>query len=162
MATTQTRDDDSARAEEAMIDETLAESFPASDPPSWTLGREPQTPLKPPTMLDSVLALDAIVREMRTIDAYRRDGHTARTIVREPDLRVVLVAMKADSKILEHRADETACIHTLVGHVRLRLSDEVIELPTGQLLGIGRGIRHDVTAAVDSAFLLTLGWPARR
>ena len=26
---------------EADIDETLAASFPASDPPSWTLGREP-------------------------------------------------------------------------------------------------------------------------
>jgi hypothetical protein len=25
---------------ESMIDQTLADSFPASDPPSWTLGRE--------------------------------------------------------------------------------------------------------------------------
>jgi hypothetical protein len=25
---------------EEMIDATLADSFPASDPPSWTLGRE--------------------------------------------------------------------------------------------------------------------------
>jgi hypothetical protein len=31
--------DDKGLSEE-MIDETLAESFPASDPPSWTLGRE--------------------------------------------------------------------------------------------------------------------------
>ena len=31
---------------ESMIDETLAESFPASDPPSWTLGRSKGLPSK--------------------------------------------------------------------------------------------------------------------
>jgi hypothetical protein len=32
-----------AALSEAMIDDILADSFPASDPPSWTLGREPQS-----------------------------------------------------------------------------------------------------------------------
>jgi hypothetical protein len=37
MARTSVRDEPLS---EEMIDATLADSFPASDPPSWTLGRE--------------------------------------------------------------------------------------------------------------------------
>jgi hypothetical protein len=32
-----------AALSEAMIDDILADSFPASDPPPWTLGRDPQS-----------------------------------------------------------------------------------------------------------------------
>lgn len=103
----------------------------------------------------------AISREMRGEDGYKREGHAARTLVREADLRIVLMVMRAGSVIKEHRTNETASIHALAGHVRLRLSDRLLELEGGRLLVLERGVRHDVEAVDDSTILLTLGWPER-
>lgn len=99
---------------------------------------------------------------MRQEDAYGRDGHTARTLVRESDMRIVLIVMKAGARLAEHEASDTASIHALTGHLRLRLPDALTELQSGRLLVLERGLRHDVEAVVDSAFLLTLGWRARQ
>jgi quercetin dioxygenase-like cupin family protein len=105
-----------------------------------------------------VFDLGAIDREMRQDEAYEREGHTARTLVHALDLRVLLVIMRAGSRIAEHRANETATIHTVSGHVCLRLPDRTVELSAGQLLALGPGLKHDVEATVDSTFVLTLGW----
>jgi quercetin dioxygenase-like cupin family protein len=105
--------------------------------------------------------LTAIDAEMRGEDAYRRDGHTARTLVREDDLRIVLIVMRAGARMAEHQANETASIHALSGRVRLRLLDHDTDLPAGRLLVLERGLRHDVEALAESALLLTLGWQAK-
>jgi quercetin dioxygenase-like cupin family protein len=114
-----------------------------------------------PTHQGAVFDLAAIDAEMRREDAYQRDGHTARTLVREEDMRVVLVVMRAGARITEHRANDTASIHALAGHVRLRLPDNATDLPAGRLLVLERGLRHDVEAVAESAFLLTLGRQAK-
>jgi quercetin dioxygenase-like cupin family protein len=106
----------------------------------------------------TIFDLAAVDSELRREDAYQRDGHTARTLVRKPDLRIVLVVMKAGARIAEHRADETAAVHALSGHVRLRLPDSTADLAAGRMLVLERGLKHDVEAVADSAFLLTLGW----
>jgi len=106
----------------------------------------------------AVFDIAEVDAEMRRSDAYGREGHTARTLAREADLRIVLVVMKAGARIAEHSAKDTASVHALRGHVRLRLPDRVADLPAGRLLVLERSVPHDVEAVEESAFLLTLGW----
>ena len=102
-----------------------------------------------------------LARELRGEAAYEREGHTARTLVREADLRIVLMVMKAGAIIKEHRANETASVYTLSGHVRLRMGDRVVDLPSGRLLVLERELPHNVEAVDESSVLLTLGGPER-
>lgn len=113
---------------------------------------------QPTKSVGPLFDLAAVDAELRQDASYAREGHTARTLVRETELRVVLVVMRAGARIAEHRAKDTASVQTLAGHVRLRLPDEIADLPVGRLLVLERGIAHDVEAVADSAFLLTLGW----
>ena len=106
----------------------------------------------------TVFDLATAERELRAENAYAHSGHAARTLIIEQDLRIVLVVLRGGSRIREHRADETASIYGLSGHLRLNVNDKVLELRGGQLLVLQGGLRHDVEAEVDSAFLLTLGW----
>ena len=108
-----------------------------------------------------VFDLAAVERELRQEDAYGRADHAARTLVHEPDLRIVLVVMKAGGRMAEHRAKETVSIHVLGGHVRFRLPDRVVDLATGRLLVLEPGLQHDVEGVAESAFLLTLAWKDR-
>ena len=112
---------------------------------------------KPSSITDgAVLDIAAADRELRSEDAYKLDGHTARTFVREPAMRVVLIAMRAGAKIAEHHAQETASIHALTGHIRLRLPQRTVDLPAGHVLVLPPQLPHDVEAVDDATFLITL------
>jgi quercetin dioxygenase-like cupin family protein len=109
----------------------------------------------------AVFDLAAIDRQLRSEDACWRDGHTARTLVREPALRIVLVVMKAGARIAEHRAQEITSIQAVTGLVRVALIDRSLELAAGSMLVIAPDVRHHVEAVADSGLLLTLAWYER-
>jgi hypothetical protein len=85
-----------------------------------------------------LLALGA---ELRLDEQYARGGHMARTLVRAPDQRIVLMAMKAGARI-----------------VSLGLPTGSFEMKSGELLVLAGGLRHHVDAREESTLLLTLGW----
>ena len=86
-------------------------------------------------------------------------GRSAKTLVKYPDLRIVLIAMKANTRMHEHTAAGRISVHTLNGHIRLHQPEQVVDLPAGNLLALDQCVSHDVEASEDCAFLLTLSWP---
>jgi len=106
--------------------------------------------------------LELIAKQLRAEDSYVSEGQAARTLIRSSDLRLVVVALKAEKTISEHHANVTASVQTLSGQIRLQLPDRTVGVAAGQLLGLGAGLAHDVHAELDSTFLLTLGWPANQ
>jgi len=116
------------------------------------------------TLSRSVLPFDLVSE----LDQLRRDeswqnptGRSSKTLVKYADLRIVLIAMKANTRMHEHSAAGRISVHSLNGHIRLHLPDQVVDLPAGHLLALDECVPHDVEATEDSAFLLTLSWPQK-
>ncbi len=102
--------------------------------------------------------------EMRNLwqqETWDTEGRSARTLVKYPDLRIVLVSMKAGTRMKEHRTDARFAILTLSGHVRFHFPQASVEVPRGELLAVDRGVAHDVEAIRQSTFLLIIAWPGR-
>lgn len=125
----------------------------------------PQPPASPDTETATTetssaetVELARVAEALRAEPAYEREGHTARTLARAEDLRVVLVALRAGNIIAEHRVSATATVQVLSGRVRLQLPERAVELGAGELVVLAAGLAHEVHAPVESAFLLTLGW----
>ncbi len=98
--------------------------------------------------------------QLRQDESWRQPtGRSSKTLVKHSDLRIVLIAMKANTRMHEHSAAGRISVHTLSGHIQLHLPDQVVNLPVGHLLALDQCVPHDVEALSDSAFLLTLSWP---
>ncbi|MGH9488492.1 MAG: hypothetical protein ACRD04_13005 [Terriglobales bacterium] len=104
--------------------------------------------------------LSGEVEHLRRQDAWwSGTGPSSTTLVKHPDLRVVLVSMRGGERMPEHRTAARITVQALSGHIRLHLPSGVEDLPAGHLLVLDHELHHDVEALEDSAFLLTLAWP---
>src|ERR1700732_2646461 len=113
------------------------------------------------TLDASVLRCDLLeeIQNLHKEEAWLQGtGPSSKTLVKHPDLRIVLLAMRKKMCMHEHKTAARISMQTLAGHIRLRLPDRMVELPTGQMLVLDQCVPHDVEAEEDSAFLLTLSW----
>lgn len=127
-----------------------------TEPPRGSTHRRPDAA----AMAQPLLTFDLA----REIDELQREpewqkGQNARTLVKHDDLRAVLIVLRARARIPEHVTEGRISIHAIRGHIRVTTSEGTADLPAGSVLALDGGVRHDVDAVEDSAFLLTIAWP---
>jgi quercetin dioxygenase-like cupin family protein len=114
-----------------------------------------------PGVLTAPLLTFDVDREIQQLRSEGRwqSGHTAKTLVKYPNFRVVLVVMKAGGRMEKHRTEGRISVHSLAGQIRFRTEEQSAQLAAGQMLTLERDIPHEVEGVTDSAFLLTIAWP---
>jgi quercetin dioxygenase-like cupin family protein len=104
-----------------------------------------------------MLDLTQAIKQLRSEGRWQ-SGHTAKTLAKYTDLRLVLIVMKAGGRLEKHQAEGRMSLQTLDGSIRFNTPERSVELAAGQMLTLERGIPHDIEGVVDSAFLLTIAW----
>jgi quercetin dioxygenase-like cupin family protein len=100
------------------------------------------------------------LRRLRSEASWRRGtGRSSKTLAKYPDFHIVLVLMKANTQMNKHHVDARISIYCLKGRLRVRLLNQVVEVPAGELMALDYAIPHKLEALEESAFLITISWP---
>ena len=124
--------------------------------PTPQSGREHEVGILSAPLL--LLDLNREIEHLRSEGRWQA-GHTAKTLAKYADFRVVLIVMKAGGRLEKHRTEGRISVQSLNGRIRFTIAEESVELAPGHMLTLEHNIPHDVEAVADSAFLLTIAWP---
>jgi len=100
------------------------------------------------------------------LDSLREDlehtsgGRAARTLAKTQGLRVTLVLMKKDVELNPEATAGGASIQVISGRLRVHVADDPSDVGGGELIVLADNLRERITALEETAFVLTVAWPA--
>jgi quercetin dioxygenase-like cupin family protein len=103
--------------------------------------------------------LPAELEQLQAEPTWEVSDRNAITLVKEGDLRLTLTRLKRGARMGEHRTDGFSCLQVLEGSIRVVVDGDANELGVGEVIVMGQGVPHEVTALEDAAFLLTIALP---
>lgn len=110
--------------------------------------------------MKKVLAFDlnAEADALRCEHGWRDNGHSAKTLVKHHEQRIVLMVMKAGTRMAKHRATGAVSLLVLTGRLQVHVgaTTNTIDVGPGHLLALDRALSHDVEATEDTSLVLTV------
>jgi uncharacterized protein (DUF2249 family)/quercetin dioxygenase-like cupin family protein len=87
---------------------------------------------------------------------FEDEKFNAVLLVNKPDMRIMLLCMRAGQKVPEHYAAGSITVQAITGRATLYDCEEACEMCTGTLVRLDAGRPHRVEAHTDTALLVTM------
>src|SRR5579859_5888053 len=100
------------------------------------------------------------IQSLRTDLEHTSGERAARTFAKMGGLRVTLVLLKDGAALHPEATAGGASVQVVEGRLRVQTDGEVRELGPGELVVLGHNLHEPVTAVAETAFLVTVAWPA--
>jgi quercetin dioxygenase-like cupin family protein len=100
------------------------------------------------------------VRSLRHDLEFTSGGRAARTLAKTEGLRVTLVLIKKDFGLNPDAIAGGASLEVLNGRLRVHAGGEPWDVGSGELIVLADNLREPIEALEETAFLLTVAWPA--
>jgi quercetin dioxygenase-like cupin family protein len=96
------------------------------------------------------------IERIRTGPQWSASRKGSITLAKTDAIRVVLMVLSKGMVLREHEAEGSITVSVAQGSIRFDARGERLTLSSGGLLTLGGGIRHEVEALEDSAFVITI------
>lgn len=110
--------------------------------------------------LAHVFSLAAFGAGLRSQTEYDRNGHTGMLLLKSPELRVVLEAMRPGTALGTHVVHGPTTLFVLEGALDVATDRDSFRVAENEMAALPREERREIRSPVESLFLLVLGRPS--
>ncbi len=100
--------------------------------------------------------LPLFIKRIKQESTWKDSDRNAVTVFKTNGMRLVLVALHAGAELKTHTVDGIISVQVIDGRMKFNADNRSVELNTGQMLALHKGIPHSVLAIEETIFLLTL------
>jgi quercetin dioxygenase-like cupin family protein len=100
--------------------------------------------------------LNAFKHEVKNESTWAESDRNSVTIFKSETMTIVLIAMHKNAELKTHKADGVISVQVLEGKIEFNTDQQSTQIEKGQMIILQENIMHNVSAMMESCFLLTL------
>lgn len=103
----------------------------------------------------AIINVEQLIRQAKNDAAWKSEKLYSKTLLKDAELRIVLIGIHEGSAIEMHEADSTVCLQVLEGILIYATEQKTLPVNEGEMFIVEKGTLHGLSAKIPTLFLMT-------